>query len=57
MEESEQRLDLMAALDVSAALFEKGSGVLVGVAESRVARNNRAEPQVRDHRRSGVTNE
>ena len=39
MEESEQRLDLMAALDVSAALFEKGSGVLVGVAESRVARN------------------
>ena len=42
--------DFMAALFVSAACVEKGSGVLEGVAKSRIARSNRALPQVRDHR-------
>jgi hypothetical protein len=36
---AEQALDFMAALRVSAAISEKESGVLAGVAKSRVARD------------------
>jgi hypothetical protein len=49
--------DFMAVLLGSAACFEKESGVLEGVARARITRQSRAEPPVRDHRRSGVTNE
>jgi len=56
-EKARERLDFMAALSASAACFEKGSGVLEGVAIARVTRQSRAEPPEREHRRSGVTNE
>ena len=51
------RLDFMAADSWSAAFFERESGVLEGVANSRITRQNRAAPHsLREHRRSGVTN-
>jgi len=46
----------MAAFSESTAFAEKGSGVLAGMADSRVIRQTRAEPHFfREHRRSGVT--
>jgi len=50
-----KRLDFMAVLQASAAFSEKGSGVVEGVAMTRWRGINRALPQVREHRRSGVT--
>ena len=50
-------LDFMAALRVSAAFFERKSGGLAGVAKRGLRGINRAEPQTREHRRSGVTQE
>jgi len=47
----------MAALFWSAACLEKQSGVLEEEVTTRVTRQSRAEPQVRDHCRSNVTNE
>ena len=52
---AQKRLDFMAGLSGSAAVSEKEIGVLEGVAMARITRQNRAEPQLRDHRRSGVT--
>ena len=52
----QKRLDFMAADSGSAANSEKGIGVLEGVANARMARQNRALPHsLRDHRRSGVS--
>jgi hypothetical protein len=50
-------LDRMAAFIVSAALSKKGSGVLAGVVESRIARDEPCGAAVRDQRRSGDTDE
>ena len=55
--DARSRLDFMAVHSESAAVSAKGSGVLAGVADSRITRQNRAEPPVREHRRSGVTND
>ena len=50
-------LDFMAADSWSAAFFERESGVLEGVANSRITGQNRAAPHsLREHRGSGVTN-
>ena len=43
----------MAALSESAAGLGKRSEVLAGEAATRVTRQSRAEPPVRDHRRGG----
>ena len=52
------RLDFMAVPSgAQRFLQEKGSGVLEGEVETRVTRQNRAEPQERDHCRSNVTND
>ena len=55
--ECQSRLDFMAVLLGSAASSERESGVLAGVARTRITRQSRAEPPVREHRRSGVTKE